>query len=147
MTPSLMLTQYIIRKHCKTRFSCWFCIFVNTVNEKKENGRKKMNAVCWYIHWQAGAHLLWCIGERVIQIASHHIDSSLIKHKWNSGVLYSHILSVCRVHGCCIAVAPEDNEWRQDVQRGIKLPQKTESEQQRKRRKVLKLEVIAVCYI
>lgn len=36
-------------------------------------------------------------------------------------VLHSHVLSVRRVHGRRVAVAPDDNKRRQDVQRGLKL--------------------------
>lgn len=47
--------------------------------------------------------------------------------------MYSHVLPVCRVHRCCIAVAPEDNDWWQDVQRGIKLQQKQKPGNQREK--------------
>lgn len=36
-------------------------------------------------------------------------------------VLHSHVLSVRGVHGRRVAVAPDDNKRRQDVQRGLKL--------------------------
>lgn len=80
--------------------------------------QKQEDDYCRLIYMRNSEALwLWCRWKKVTQIASRHINTQHI-------VLYSHILSVCRVHRCCIAVAPEDNDWWQDVQRGIKLPQK-----------------------
>lgn len=39
-----------------------------------------------------------------------------------------HVLPVCRVHGRCVAVAPQHDGGGQDVQRGVKLQSNTDTQ-------------------
>lgn len=52
------------------------------------------------------------------------IQCNLSNQKRNEECWHSHVLSVCWMHGRCIAVAPDDNKWWQDVQRGLELAHK-----------------------